>query len=104
MLELQKLHPDWNNLQLEEGAAELMGVDAAFIDSHRNRTHGDASDAVSRGREVEIAYNPTPHYAYLGAPLGRSGNESASIPGTIYRNVWIGSGPRPASLGSALLP
>jgi hypothetical protein len=49
-------------------------------------------------------YTPNPHYAYLGAPLGRSGNESASIPGTIYRNVWLGSQPRPASLGSALLP
>jgi hypothetical protein len=49
-------------------------------------------------------YNPSTHYAYLGAPLGRSGNESASIPGTIYRNVWLGSQPRPASLGSALLP
>jgi hypothetical protein len=49
-------------------------------------------------------YHPNPHYAYLGAPLGRSGNESASIPGAIYRNVWLGSQPRPASLGSALLP
>jgi hypothetical protein len=52
----------------------------------------------------EGRYNPTPHYAYLGAPLGRSGTESASIAGAIYRNVWIGAQPRPASLGSALLP
>ena len=47
-------------------------------------------------------YAPNPHYAYLGAPVGRSGTESASIAGTIYRNVWIGSRPRPDSLGSAL--
>lgn len=47
-------------------------------------------------------YAPNPHYCYLGAPVGRSGTESASIPGTIYRNVWIGNRPRPASLGSAL--
>ena len=47
-------------------------------------------------------YEPNPHYAYLGAPVGRSGNESASIAGTIYRNVWLGSRPRPESLGSAL--
>lgn len=40
-------------------------------------------------------YNPQPMYAYLGAPSGRSGAESASIPGTIYRNVWIGARPRP---------
>jgi len=48
------------------------------------------------------AYNPTPHYAYLGAPVGRSGNESASIAGTIYRNVWLSTRPRPATLGNAL--
>lgn len=48
------------------------------------------------------SYNPNPHYAYLGAPLGRSGTESASIANTIYSNVWLGNRPRPASLGSAL--
>ncbi len=53
-------------------------------------------------RTPDGRYQPSPHYAYLGAPTGRSGAESASIPGVIYRNVWIGSGPRPASLGSAL--
>ena len=48
-------------------------------------------------------YAPSPHYAYLGAPVGRSGSESAAIGGTIYRNVWLGNRPRPESLGSALL-
>jgi hypothetical protein len=47
-------------------------------------------------------YAPHPHYAYLGAPVGRSGSEAATIPGTIYRNVWLANRPRPASLGSAL--
>lgn len=40
-------------------------------------------------------YNPVPHYAYLGTPPGRSGVESASIAGTIFRNVWISARPRP---------
>ena len=48
------------------------------------------------------SYAPNPHYAYLGAPVGRSGTESASIAGTIYRNVWLANRPRPESLGSAL--
>ena len=48
-------------------------------------------------------YTPSTHYAYLGAPVGRSGTESASIAGTIYRNVWLGSTPRPQSLGRALI-
>lgn len=47
-------------------------------------------------------YAPNPHYAFLGAPVGRSGTESASIGGTVYRNVWLANRPRPASLGSAL--
>jgi hypothetical protein len=47
-------------------------------------------------------YTPSPQYAYLGAPTGRSGTESASIAGTIYRNVWLSSRARPATLGSAL--
>jgi hypothetical protein len=50
------------------------------------------------------SYNPTPHFAYLGANNGRFGAEEGSWPGAIYRNVWIGNGPRPASLGSALRP
>jgi hypothetical protein len=49
-------------------------------------------------------YAPSPQYAYLGAPTGRSGTESASVPGAIYRNVWIANRARPASLGSALRP
>ncbi|MBE3072396.1 MAG: hypothetical protein IMZ67_05420, partial [Acidobacteria bacterium] len=54
--------------------------------------------------ETSATYRPSPHYAYLGAPVGRSGTESASIAGTIYRNVWLSSKPRPQSLGSALEP
>jgi hypothetical protein len=47
-------------------------------------------------------YSPSPHYAYLGAPIGRSGGESASIAGVTYRNVWLSNKPRPDTLGSAL--
>lgn len=49
-------------------------------------------------------YNPTPHFAYLGANNQPYGEEHGSWPGVIYRNVWISNKPRPASLGSALLP
>ena len=47
-------------------------------------------------------YSPNPHMAYLGAPVGRSGTESAAISNLTYRNVYIGSKPRPDTLGSAL--
>jgi hypothetical protein len=41
------------------------------------------------------AYRPQPHVIHLGAPVGRAGPIDASIPGTIYKNVWVGAGPRP---------
>jgi len=53
-------------------------------------------------RSTKGVYAPNPHYAYAGVPTGRSGAESASIPGAIYRNVWLSNKPRPDSLGSAL--
>lgn len=40
-------------------------------------------------------YAPSPHYAYLG--VNNSSSETGSWPGAIYRNLWIGSGPRPSS-------
>jgi hypothetical protein len=52
--------------------------------------------------ETSATYRPPHPTAYLGTPVGRSGSESATIPGTIYRNVWLSRNPRPASLGSAL--
>jgi hypothetical protein len=44
-------------------------------------------------------YRPTPHYLYLGAPIGRAGPLDATLPGGIYKNVYAGPGPRPAFPG-----
>jgi hypothetical protein len=44
----------------------------------------------------DFPYRPVPHYAYLGARIGRNGPIDASIPGAIYKNLWISSRPRPA--------
>jgi hypothetical protein len=56
---------------------------------------------ASLGLPTVGVYNPNPHYAYLGANNGSYGEEDGSFPGAVYRNVWVGRGPRPASLGSA---
>lgn len=42
-----------------------------------------------------FTYRPVPHVVHLGAPVGRAGVQDASIPGAIYKNVWLGAGPRP---------
>ncbi len=43
-----------------------------------------------------FTYRPVPHVVHLGASVGRAGPGDASIPGTVYKNVWVGPGPRPA--------
>jgi hypothetical protein len=40
-------------------------------------------------------YNPDPHYAFIGAPIGRSGPTAGTVPGMIVRQVWISPRPRP---------
>jgi len=47
-------------------------------------------------------YRPVPHIVYLGSPLGRNGPIDASIPGAIYKNVWVSSRPRPNLPGGLL--
>lgn len=41
-------------------------------------------------------YDPNPHYAWAGAPVGRSGPDGATVPGMIIRQIWISSRPRPS--------
>ena len=41
------------------------------------------------------AYDPDPHVAFLGAPVGRTGPDGASVDGMIIRQVWLSSLPRP---------
>lgn len=63
---------------------------------------GSATGTViyDRSQGTPGTYNPPTHFAFLGA--NDANIESGSYPGAIYRNFWVGSGPRPTSLGSAL--
>jgi outer membrane receptor protein involved in Fe transport len=55
-------NPTWTPEQIEAEAERLMGVSPSFIDSHRNRTHGDGANSASRGKEVEISFNPNRYW------------------------------------------
>ena len=44
-------------------------------------------------------YRPTPHNIYIGSPVGRAGPIDATLPGGIYKNLWVSSRPRPAFPG-----
>jgi hypothetical protein len=51
-----------------------------------------------KGKGYQGAYDPDPHYAFIGAPVGRSGPDAATVPGMIVRQVWISGRPRPSGL------
>jgi hypothetical protein len=53
------------------------------------------SEETTNGR----GYRPVPHVIHLGSPLGRNGAIDASIPGAIYKNVWVSARPRPTFPG-----
>ena len=44
-------------------------------------------------------YRPEVHVIHLGAPVGRAGPQDATMPGGIYKNLWVSSRPRPAFAG-----
>lgn len=48
----------------------------------------------TRGLSGRI-YRPNPHMLYLGAPVGRAGPIDATLPGGIYKNVYVGPNARP---------
>lgn len=42
------------------------------------------------------AYDPNPHVLYLGAHVGRSGPDGASVDNVTYRQIWVSTNPRPS--------
>lgn len=60
--QLQQIHPDWDQTQLVAQTLKDTGADYDYLRSHINKTHGDASNSYSRGKEVEITYNPTTYW------------------------------------------
>jgi hypothetical protein len=60
-------------------------------------------EGVPNGREIyrmakhyNGPYDPDPHYAFAGSPVGRSGVMAATVPGMIARQVWLSTKPRPS--------
>ena len=47
------------------------------------------------GKSYTGIYDPEPHLAYIGSPVGRGGPADASIPGMIVRQFWLSARARP---------
>lgn len=62
------------------------------------RRDNEAGQIVySQGVGLNHPYRPVPHTLWLGAPVGRAGNQDATIGGgPIYKNVYAGPSARPS--------
>lgn len=69
-----------------------------FFNLRIQRGGSGGETVYSKGKHYDGLYDPDPHYAFAGAPSGRSGITAASVPGMIVRHVWISRNPRPANL------
>lgn len=64
------------------------------------RRASDNSLVYDRSHSTPGTYNPSPHRVFLGA--NDADIEFGTYAGATYKNFWVGSGPRPETLGSAL--
>ena len=61
-VELTKVYPSWTIDQINAEVIRKTGVDPAFIAGHYGKVHGDRSNATSRGKEIEITFNPNNYW------------------------------------------
>jgi hypothetical protein len=59
-------------------------------------------DELANGTDCACNWNPGRMYAYIGTNNGLYVQYDGSRSGMTMRNVWVGSTPRPATLGSAI--
>ena len=69
-----------------------------FFNVRIQRGGSNGPTIYSKGKHYEGAYDPDPHYAFIGAPIGRTGAEGATVPGMVVRNVWISPRSRPSGI------
>lgn len=70
----QQLNPNLTLEQAQTAAAKQIGYTFDFINNAGGKTFGDASDAISRGYELEINLNPTRYWT-----LKVTGNKQEAI-------------------------
>lgn len=70
------------------------GTGRAALEVREDGPGGRIIYADSRGTGG-FAYRPLPHVIHVGANLSRAGEQDSSIPGALYKNIWVSSRPRP---------
>jgi len=89
---------DVNHWYLWTATWSLGSARVTVLDTDTGRTV--YNQAVSTG-SAPRGYEPNPLVAYVGAPPGRAGDQDATVPRIIVKNVWLSSAARPAFPGAA---
>lgn len=74
----QQINPSLTLAQAQENAAKQIGYTTAFINSAAGKSIADASDALSRGWELELQFNPNRYWT-----LKATGNQQEAIDSNI---------------------
>jgi hypothetical protein len=74
----QQLHPDFSLEQAQAAAAKDIGYTVDFINNAAGKTFSDASDATSKGWELELQFNPNRYWT-----LRATGNQQVAIDSNI---------------------
>jgi hypothetical protein len=90
---LLAINPSWSTDQLYSEINRLSGINMTYTRSHLNATHGDNSDSVSRGQEIEVVVNPSKYWtSRINATRAKPFNGSMSPETLAYIkerwNVW----------------
>lgn len=84
---------------LNNGGTYLLGViwrpGRVDFEIYRFENGRIGENIYSFGKSFTGTYTPGNHYVYLGAPSGRGGLDDATVPGIIFRRVWVSESPRP---------
>ena len=80
--EITLKNPAWTSAEVAAEVIKTTGIDPLFIAGHIGKTHGDHSDAASRGKEIEITFNPSKYWTVRSTAaqtLAFNGQLSAEI-------------------------
>jgi hypothetical protein len=67
---------------------------SAVLEVHDNSDTGPLKFQISTATNGH-PYRPNPHVVWLGAPIGRSGDDAATATGLTIKDVWVSANPRP---------
>lgn len=87
------INPSWNGSEWYFWKFTWQTGSAA-LEVHENSDTGPLKFRIATNTNGH-PYRPTPQVIWLGAPIGRSGDDAATATGLTIKDVWVSANPRP---------